>query len=178
MSDLLAMQHTNLNCLPENYQMKYYFYHVLTWPQLIYVAEDHKGKILGYVLAKLDDENARGKPVHGHITSLAVLRSHRKLGIATNLMLNAQREMKTVFKAEYVSLHVRESNAGAFHLYKNTLGYTIHDVELGYYADGEDAFDMRMYFNVDPNLPVDDNELKRRAAVEKKLAKRDADKKK
>ena len=92
-------------------------------------------------------------------------------------MLNAQREMKEVFKAEYVSLHVRESNAGAFHLYNNTLGYTIHDVELGYYADGEDAFDMRMYFDRDESLPVDDNELKRRAAVEKKLAKREAKKK-
>ena len=32
--DLPAMQNTNLWCLPENYQMKYYFYHQLTWPQL------------------------------------------------------------------------------------------------------------------------------------------------
>ena len=34
-------------------QMKYYFYHILSWPQLLYVAEDHKGKIVGYVLAKM-----------------------------------------------------------------------------------------------------------------------------
>ena len=27
----------NLLCLPENYQMKYYFYHMLSWPQLLYV---------------------------------------------------------------------------------------------------------------------------------------------
>ena len=27
------------------------------------------------------------KPVHGHVTSLAVLRTHRKLGLATKLML-------------------------------------------------------------------------------------------
>ena len=75
MADLIAMQHTNLNCLPENYQMKYYFYHVLTWPQLIYVAEDHKGKVLGYVLAKLEEERKPGKPVHGHITSLGAFLS-------------------------------------------------------------------------------------------------------
>ena len=24
--------------------MKYYMYHVLSWPQLLFVAEDHKGK--------------------------------------------------------------------------------------------------------------------------------------
>ena len=51
--DLLQMQNTNLWCLPENYNLKYYFYHILSWPQLLYVAEDHKGKIVGYVLAKM-----------------------------------------------------------------------------------------------------------------------------
>jgi ribosomal protein S18 acetylase RimI-like enzyme len=51
--DLLAMQATNLTCLPENYQMKYYLYHILSWPQLSYVAVDHKQKIVGYVLAKM-----------------------------------------------------------------------------------------------------------------------------
>lgn len=53
MQDLLQMQQCNLMCLPENYQMKYYFYHILSWPQLLYVAEDYDGKIVGYVLAKM-----------------------------------------------------------------------------------------------------------------------------
>ena len=51
--DLLNMQHCNLLCLPENYQMKYYFYHELSWPQLSFVAEDTSGRIVGYVLAKM-----------------------------------------------------------------------------------------------------------------------------
>ena len=51
--DLFAMQETNLSCLPENYQMKYYLYHILSWPNLSYVAEDRKGQIIGYVLAKM-----------------------------------------------------------------------------------------------------------------------------
>ena len=51
--DLLHIQQRNLTCLPENYQMKYYYYHLLTWPNLSYVAEDHKGNIVGYVLAKM-----------------------------------------------------------------------------------------------------------------------------
>ena len=33
--------------------MKYYFYHILSWPQLLYVAEDYNKKIVGYVLAKM-----------------------------------------------------------------------------------------------------------------------------
>ena len=39
--------------LPENYQLKYYFYHILSWPQLLYVAVDYDDAIVGYVLAKL-----------------------------------------------------------------------------------------------------------------------------
>jgi peptide alpha-N-acetyltransferase len=142
--DLMNMQNANLHCLPENYQMKYYFYHALSWPQLLYVAEDYKGGIVGYVLAKMEEDAA---VPHGHITSLAVARSHRKMGLATKLMRCANRAMQECFDARYVSLHVRESNQGAFHLYKNTLGYKINDVEKKYYADGEDAYDMRMEFD-------------------------------
>jgi N-alpha-acetyltransferase 10/11 len=144
------MQDANLHNLPENYNLKYYLYHGLTWPQLLYVAEDHKKRVVGYVLAKMDDEDdGKTKVPHGHITSLAVCRSHRKMGIATKLMKAANRAMKESFGAHYVSLHVRESNRAAFHLYNVTLGYKIHDVEEGYYADGEDAYDMRKDFGDD-----------------------------
>mmetsp|Transcript_4087 Transcript_4087/g.3873 ORF Transcript_4087/g.3873 Transcript_4087/m.3873 type:complete len:187 (-) Transcript_4087:384-944(-) len=145
-NDLLQMQMTNLWCLPENYQMKYYFYHLLSWPQLLWVAEDFDGKIVGYVLAKME-EDAGQMPRHGHITSLAVLRTHRKRGIATALMQRSQLEMHQVFASEYVSLHVRKSNRAAFHLYTQTLKYEINDIEKGYYADGEDAYDMRCVFS-------------------------------
>ena len=68
------MQACNLQNLPENYQMKYcaFFYHFQfaiyisrtsngnpdlyhgqTWPGLSYVAEDDKGRIVGYILAKM-----------------------------------------------------------------------------------------------------------------------------
>ncbi|KAJ0402302.1 hypothetical protein ATCC90586_006380 [Pythium insidiosum] len=141
--DLLQMQNANLWCLPENYQLKYYYYHIMTWPQLLYVAEDHNGKIVGYVLAKMEEE---ASVPHGHITSLAVLRTHRKCGIATKLMKAAQRAMVENFNAEYVSLHVREGNAAAIHLYRKTLEYQVYDIEKGYYADGEDAYDMRKPF--------------------------------
>ena len=80
---------------------------------------------------------------HGHITSLAVLRTHRKCGLATNLMRQAQTQMHEVMDAESCSLHVRYTNMAAFHLYSQTLGYKIEDVEKGYYADGEDAYAMK-----------------------------------
>eukprot|EP01113_Clastostelium_recurvatum_P011012 TRINITY_DN1553_c0_g1_i3.p1 TRINITY_DN1553_c0_g1~~TRINITY_DN1553_c0_g1_i3.p1 ORF type:complete len:178 (+),score=33.63 TRINITY_DN1553_c0_g1_i3:30-536(+) len=145
--DLPGMQACNLVCLPENYQMKYYFYHTLSWPQLSFVAEDYKGRIIGYVLAKMEEDDPCP---HGHITSLAVLRTHRKLGIATKLMKQAQEQMKDIHKAWYVSLHVRVGNKAAFSLYHSTLGYAIHDTEDQYYADKEDAYSMRLTFREDP----------------------------
>ena len=141
--DLLNMQQTNLWCLPENYNLKYYFYHILSWPQLLYVAEDHKGKAVGYVLAKMEEDDV---PPHGHITSLSVLRTHRKCGLATKLMRSSHERMVETFDAAHVALHVRRSNRAAFHLYSQTLDYAIRDVEKGYYADGENAYDMRKQF--------------------------------
>jgi N-alpha-acetyltransferase 10/11 len=136
--------------------MKYYFYHLLSWPQLLWVAEDFDGNIVGYCLAKMEEESTNNgesngtqsnyHPRHGHITSLSVLRTYRKRGIATALMRRSQQEMADVFEAAYVSLHVRKSNRAAYHLYSVTLAYQVNDVEKGYYADGEDAYDMRCYF--------------------------------
>lgn len=51
--DLIGLQTANLHCLPENYHLKYYYYHLLSWPALTYVAEEAGGKIVGYVLGKM-----------------------------------------------------------------------------------------------------------------------------
>ena len=81
--------------------MKYYLYHALSWPQLSYVAVDVSRpkktpydypRIVGYVLAKMDEDPADGIQ-HGHITSLSVMRTHRRLGIAEKLM----RQSRTPF---------------------------------------------------------------------------------
>ncbi|KAL0222647.1 hypothetical protein RCL1_002501 [Eukaryota sp. TZLM3-RCL] len=142
-SDLPCVQDCNLHCLPENYNLKYYLYHATTWPQLLWVAEDH-GQIVGYVLSKMEEQSSG--PSHGHITSVAVLRTHRKLGLATRMMKLAHKMMKEVFNAKYCSLHVRESNVAALHLYKQTLGYHVQATEKAYYADGESAFVMQLDF--------------------------------
>ncbi|XP_049849198.1 N-alpha-acetyltransferase daf-31-like [Schistocerca gregaria] len=142
--DLLKMQQANLLCLPENYQFKYYLYHILTWPQLSQVAIDSKSNVVGYVLAKMDEEETTYP--HGHVTSLAILRSYRRLGLATNLMKLSQKTMREVYNAQYCLLHVRKGNKAALKLYQNTLGFKIHSVELKYYADGEDAYCMKKVF--------------------------------
>lgn len=139
--DLLKMQDCNLLCLPENYQLKYYMYHVLSWPQLSFVAEDQRGNIIGYVLAKMEEE--ADEDPHGHITSLAVKRTYRRLGTAQKLMDQTARAMIEVYNARYVSLHVRSTNRAARNLYQNTLKFDICDLEPKYYADGEDAYMMK-----------------------------------
>ncbi|KAI0796825.1 acyl-CoA N-acyltransferase [Abortiporus biennis] len=142
--DLAGMQACNLQNLPENYTMKYYLYHALTWPQLSYVAEDHKGRIVGYILAKMEEDVGEGEDPHGHVTSISVLRSYRRLGLAKRLMVQSQEAMATIYRAAYVSLHVRKSNRAALSLYKDTLGFEVKDIEKKYYADGEDAYAMRL----------------------------------
>lgn len=52
--------------------------------------------------------------------------------------------MVETYGAQYVSLHVRESNVAALHLYKETLGFDQEKIESKYYADGEDAYSMKL----------------------------------
>ena len=72
----MGMQACNLQNLPENYTMRYCqfalfadsspmndtsflfylfldLYHAMSWPSISYVAEDRKGRIVGYILAKM-----------------------------------------------------------------------------------------------------------------------------
>ena len=148
-SDIPAVQTCNLSNLPENYFLKYYLYHALSWPQLSHVAIDtsyslsHPNappKIVGYVLAKMDEDHN----TTGHITSLSVMRTHRRLGLAQKLMRQATRAMREYYQARDVSLHVRCSNDAAIGLYTGSLGFKKDRVESKYYADGEDAWCMRL----------------------------------
>jgi hypothetical protein len=86
--------YSGANIFRHSYFMKYYLYHALSWPQLSYVAVDVSRpkktpydypRIVGYVLAKMEEDPPDGIQ-HGHITSLSVMRTHRRLGIAEKLM--------------------------------------------------------------------------------------------
>ncbi len=102
----------------------------------------------------MEDDVPDHQDTCGHITSLAVLRTYRKMGIAKKLMVQAQNAMRDVYNALYVSLHVRVSNRAALTLYRDTLGFEEHGLEKKYYADHEDAYDMRKYLRPKPAPPA------------------------
>ena len=72
--------------------------------------------------------------------------------------------MVETFGAHYVSLHVRISNEAAIHLYRDTLGFKTEKTEAKYYADGEDAFSMRL------DLAFIREQIREDAAIETKSA--------
>ena len=126
--------------------IKNYIYHYLSWPSLLHVAEDHNKKIVGYVLAKLEDEDVKPNEIQGHITSLSVLRTYRRLGVASKLMNHAINMLQEYFDADFVSLNVRVSNRPALNLYHKNLGFEVIGIDKEYYMDREDAYKMRKYF--------------------------------
>lgn len=95
-----------------------------------------------------NDEPAENGDIYGHINSISVLRSYRRLGLAKKLMLlsrtshklafnlcliaTTEDAMASVYRASYVSLHVRKSNIAALGLYRDTLGFEVAQVESKY----------------------------------------------
>ena len=117
----------------------------MCWPDLMFVAEntDNK-KIVGYVIGKIDEkDDSELKERKGHITSISVLKSYRRMGIANRLMIATHRAMKSVFDLKFVTLHVRETNEGALGLYKDSLKYEVLKITPKYYSDNEDAYFMK-----------------------------------
>jgi len=82
----------------------------------------------------------------GHVTSLAVLPTFRRRGLAAQLMKQLHFHMDAGHLANGVGLHVRVSNIAAKKLYCDGMGYGVVDVIRSYYQDGEDAFFMRKNF--------------------------------
>lgn len=64
------------------------------------------------------------------------------VGMCTDVC--TERAMFETYGGQYVSLHVRVSNKAALALYRDTLGFKVIGTEAKYYADGEDAFSMKM----------------------------------
>ena len=111
--------------------MNFYYYHILTWPDLSWVAENEEGKIVGYVLGKMyfasilrDSCSNEDDATMGQITSVAVNRSYRRLGLANKLMRQSQIKMVEVYNCKTCALQVRESNYAARHMYQDVLGFT------------------------------------------------------
>jgi len=168
-SDINSIQKCNLATLPENYQAAFYASHLKSWPSLALVAEriydpsapqpssGQAPDVVGYVLGKVDPPIAsqtgtgnlgdmfftRRDKKSGHVTSLAVLKEYRRMGLASQLMDQLHHQM-LLSSVSSVGLHVRVSNKAATRLYETTMGYHVSQVISGYYQDGEDAYLMTL----------------------------------
>ncbi|OON14887.1 acetyltransferase, GNAT family, partial [Opisthorchis viverrini] len=121
------------------------------------------GRLMGYMMAKSE---GRGMDWHGHVTALSVAPEYRRLGLATQLMLDLEEtsERQVELPSEvhyfcllyrkrcyYVDLFVRASNKLGLEIYTK-LGYVVYRRVLNYYwgsVEDEDAFDMRKALSTD-----------------------------
>ena len=115
-----------------------------------------------------DEKKSKSKKIEAHITSLSVLRSHRKLGIATKLMRGAHQQMINIYKCDLCSLRVRVTNRAAITLYQHVLGYQNRGTDLKYYQDGEDAYDMAITFPKEGIESKDDEKNEEKALTQDK----------
>ncbi|GAA54245.1 peptide alpha-N-acetyltransferase [Clonorchis sinensis] len=104
-------------------------------------------RLMGYMMAKSE---GRGMDWHGHVTALSVAPEYRRLGLATQLMLDLE-ETSERKRCYYVDLFVRASNKLGLEIYTK-LGYVVYRRVLNYYwgsVEDEDAFDMRKALSTD-----------------------------
>ena len=62
--------------------------------------------------------------------------------------------MKEVYDADYVALHVRKTNRAALGLYRDTLGYTVHNIEKGYCEMQSDLSARNMHLMNSVQMPT------------------------
>lgn len=108
-------------------------------------------KIVAYVLGKIETRPVidYNNPMSGesrmeylgHVTSIAVMDSCRRLGLAKSLMTQLHHHLQHQ-GVQSCGLHVRVNNRAACRLYQDD-GYEIAQIIPSYYQDGEDAYYMR-----------------------------------
>lgn len=88
-------------------------------------------QIVGYGVVSQRDSN------YYHLLSIAVVPSHRRLGIAQQILESLQLRLKSGL----LSLELRRTNDAALELYRKN-GFSQTGVVRRYYRDGEDAIKM------------------------------------
>jgi peptide alpha-N-acetyltransferase len=141
----------NLRNLPENYVMKYYYYHLTLNPDVNFVAL-YDDKIVGYVLGKIEED---GDTYCGHLSSICVEEEYRQQGVAKSLLETLFGSIKAGIREKgphqqtcKMYLCVRISNKTAIDFYTKTFGFTVASENKGYYNDGENAYRMEVSINL------------------------------
>lgn len=144
--DLDQVLYINRTCLPENYSAYFFMDLYANYPETFIVAEE-ENKIVGYVMCRVETAFSGFSPAkRGHIISIAVLPNYRRRGIGEMLLKEALNALINHYGVKDCYLEVRVSNEAAINLYKK-LGFKIERVIRGYYADGENAYLMRIKFS-------------------------------
>jgi len=85
--DLFLFNNVNLDVLTETYNQGFYLQYMSKWPEYFQAQEAPDGKIMGYIMGKVE---GRQKNWHGHVTALTVAPEYRRLGLARTLMNNLE----------------------------------------------------------------------------------------
>jgi len=102
---------------------------VLTLPDLVRLSASVGSIMVGFISGEKDTKHGRG-----WVTSLGVLPSYRRRGIAQALLARCEAELGM----SVIRLSVRASNQAAVSLYLNA-GYQLVDRWKKYYVGGEDG---------------------------------------
>lgn len=146
-ADLPAIETCSYMCLAETHRFPIYAEHLLWWPQLAYVAEDHRNKIVGYLLGTIIDPGTKRKQNlqwrisdnrFGKTNFLAVMRPYRKMGIATKLIEAAHEAFYYVFGVGQTGVRVSAINREAL-IFFNKMGYKLRLTMPDFHGNGEDA---------------------------------------
>jgi len=141
--DLDQVIYINRTCLPENYSTYFFVDLYKNFPETFIVAEED-GQIVGYIMCRIESGFSRFSLIkRGHVISIAVLPSHRRKGIGETLLKEALQAMINHYGVKECYLEVRVSNMPAINLYKK-VGFKIEKTIRRYYADGENAYLMRI----------------------------------
>jgi len=154
-SDLFKFNNINLDVWTETYDLDYYLSYLSTWHDLCSVQEAPNGRLMGYVIGKVE---GRGNEWHGHVTAITVAPEYRRLGLARKMMSTLEHVSDKGYDTFFVDLYVRCNNHVAIEMYEG-LGYSVYRRVKEYYGnlglgrsgqDEEDAFDMRKPLSKDP----------------------------
>lgn len=141
--DLNQVMYINQVCLPENYSSYFFIDLYANFPETFIVAEEDN-KVVGYIMCRIEGGfSGFSLTKRGHVISIAVLPGYRRKGIGETLLREALKAMVNYYGVKECYLEVRVSNSPAINLYKK-IGFKIEKTIRGYYADGEDAYLMRI----------------------------------
>ncbi len=146
LKDIPAVIEINRKCLPENYSVDYFYYHLNEYPELFFVGvveKDLKVEIAGYSMSRIEygfSNFSFSLVKKGHLISIAVLEEFRRKGIASALLKETIENLRRK-KVDELYLEVRITNEPAINLYKK-FNFVVTNKIPNYYSDGEDAYVM------------------------------------